>query len=132
MQARAGNLRLLVVEGRVDLSADGKTVALEPSELGSISDGGPPREEAVDQAEVRQELRWMGDFLVFEATPLGQAARELSAHYGIPVEVLDSTLAKETVHGWFANEDLEDVLAILCRTVNAHYSILPTGATIEP
>jgi ferric-dicitrate binding protein FerR (iron transport regulator) len=132
LQARAGDVRLLVVEGRVELSAEGKTVALAPSELGSISDGGPPREETVDMARVQEELRWMGDFIVFEATPLGQAARELSAHYGIPVEVLDSTLATETVHGWFANEDLEDVLKILCRAVNAHYSLLPTGATIEP
>ena len=132
LQAREGRLRLLVVEGKVELAAGGKTVELEASELGEVVGDAPATEQELDPANVQDQLSWMGDFLAFEATPLDEAVRELTLHYGVPVVVLDSALARETVHGWFANKNLESVLEILCRAVDAHCSILPTGVTIGP
>lgn len=132
LQAREGRLRLLVVEGKVELAAGGNSVELEASELGEVVGDSPLTAHPVAPAEVRDQLRWMGDFIAFEDTPLGDAARELSAHYGVPIEVLDPELARVTVHGWFANAELPSVLEILCRAVNAHCTTLPTGVTIGP
>lgn len=132
LQAREGRLRLLVVEGKVELAAGGNTVELEASELGEVVGDSPASEQVVAPADMRDQLRWMGDFLAFEDTPLADAAREISLHYGVPVEVLDPELARETVHGWFSNKDLESVLDIICRAVNAHCTILPDGVTIGP
>lgn len=132
LQAEEGRLRLLVVEGKVELAARGTTVAIEASEMSEVIGSAPPTLEKVDPQYVQSSLRWMGDFIAFEATPLRQAAQELSLHYGVPIEVLDSTLTNETVHGWFADEELEDVLNVVCRAVRAHCSIRQAGVTIEP
>jgi transmembrane sensor len=131
-RAHQGELRIMVVEGKVELAARGRTVELHASEMAEAVSDGPLREQKVHPDFIQRELSWMGDFIVFEATPLLQAARELSAHYGVPVEVLDSTLAKETVYGWFVDESLENVLRIVCQAVNARCSMRPTGVTIEP
>lgn len=132
LKAQEGELRLLVVEGKVELATRGKKVAIKANEMTYVVGAAPPTLEKVDPEYVQSSLRWMGDFIVFEATPLHQVAQQLSLHYGVPVEVLDSTLAKETVHGWFADEELEDVLNVVCRAIRAHCSIRQAGVTIEP
>lgn len=132
LEAHEGELRLLVVEGKVELATRGQKVAIKANEMSEVVGAGPPTLERVDLEYVQSSLRWMGDFIVFEATPLRQVAQELSLHYGVPVEVLDSTLAEETVYGWFSDEELEDVLNVVCRAVKAHCSIRPPGVTIEP
>lgn len=132
LQAREGRLRLLVVEGKVELAAGGNSVELEASELGEVVGDAPLTESAVAPGELRDQLRWMGDFIAFEDTPLEDAARELSEHFGVPIQILDPDLARETVHGWFSNRDLNHVLEIVCRAVNAHCTVLPTGVTIGP
>jgi ferric-dicitrate binding protein FerR (iron transport regulator) len=132
LQAQEGQLRLLVVDGKVELAARGTKVAIEASEMSEVVGSAPPTLEKVNPEYVQSSLRWMGDFIAFESTPLRQAAHELSLQYGVPIEVLDSTLAEETVYGWFANEELEDVLNVVCRAVRAHCSIRQAGVTIEP
>lgn len=132
LQAQEGKLRLLVVEGEVELASRGTTVAIGASELSEVVGSAPPTLEKVDPEYVHDSLRWMGEFIVFEATPLSQAAQELSLHYDTRIEVLDSTLAKETVFGTFVDEDLEDILNVICRAMRAHCSLRPDGVTIEP
>ena len=132
LEAQEGELRLLVVEGKVELATRGKRVAIKANEMSNVVGSAAPTLEKVDREYVQSSLLWMGNFLVFENTPLRQAAQELSLQYDIPIEVLDSTLAEETVYGWFADEELEDVLNVVCRAVRAHCSIRPAGVTIEP
>jgi ferric-dicitrate binding protein FerR (iron transport regulator) len=131
-RSREGSLRVVVVEGKVKLSAGDESLELIANEMGRISSGTPLEGQAVDEEALLNELDWLGKFIVFKATPLGDAARELSRHYGVPVAVLDSTLAQETIEGWFADRDLSEVIEILCRAVDAHCSILPSGVTIQP
>jgi len=130
LEAREADLRLVVVEGRVALAAGGERVVVGPNEVGNARATKPLTVSRVTDRD--RELEWMGDFLVFQATPLSQAAVELTKHYGVPVRVVDSGLAAETVSGWFSNERLEDVLKILCRAVKAHCIVGKSGATIEP
>src|SRR5690606_10280683 len=109
-----------------------EVVEVGARQVGRIAPSMPPVREEVDAAVLASELVWLGDFLAFEGTPLGKAAEELSDHFDLPVEVLDSTLAAQTVRGVFFEESFEDVLRVICRAVAARCSILPPGAMIGP
>jgi transmembrane sensor len=132
LHVRNDDLRVLVVEGAVQLGARGSAVDVEASQLGRVTAYLPPSREEVDAEFIETELSWIGNFIAFENTPLSRAAQELSAHYGVPVEVLDSSLARETVRGMFTDETLPEVVRVLCRATGAHCSITPTGVTIGP
>jgi len=132
LEAREDNLELLVVEGAVNVAAGGESLDVEASQAATATRDSAPRVESVDPTYVQEELRWLGDFLVFENTPLGQAARELTAHFGVPVEVLDTTFAQQTVSGMFVEQSLDAVVKQLCQALSAYCSVLPTGVTISP
>lgn len=74
----------------------------------------------------------MGQFLVFQSTPLEQVARELEQHYDIRVRVVDEGVAQRTVTAWFTDESVEDVLMMICRVADVHCSLSDGLATIEP
>lgn len=132
LSAREGDLQLLVVDGSVSIAALGESVDVAAQQSARASLSTPPVTVEVDSAYIEQELSWLGDFLVFEGTPLRQVAVELSARYGVPVEVLDERLAQETVVGVFTGQTLENVLEFVCRAVSARCTITPTRITISP
>jgi transmembrane sensor len=132
LQARSDDLQLLVVEGAVNLDSHGVAIDVGGSQLARVEGDGPPVREDVDQSFLAEQRKWLGNFLVFEDTPLSQAAVEIGAHYGVPVEILDDTLANVTVSGMFADEELDDVVAALCRAVSAYCSVQPAGVKIGP
>jgi ferric-dicitrate binding protein FerR (iron transport regulator) len=132
ISVRQGDLQLLVVDGSVSVAAQGESVDVTAQQSARATPSTPPVRVEVDSAYIERELSWLGDFLVFEGTPLKQVAAELSARYGIPVEVLDENMAQETVVGVFTGQSLENVAEIICRAVAAHCSIQPSRITISP
>jgi ferric-dicitrate binding protein FerR (iron transport regulator) len=132
LSARKDDLKLLVVDGTVEMVAKGESVAVTANQTARVTQSSAPVREAIDPGELEKELSWLGEFLVFEETPLRTAAHEIEVRYGIPVEVLDERLASETVSGMFTDESLEDVLAVVCRAVYAHCSVQPSRVTISP
>lgn len=132
LRVREDDLRVLVVDGAVEVSAQGARVDAQARQMVRVRGSQPPVREDVDPRYLEQEIGWLGDFLVFEDTPLAQAADELSAHYRVPVVVLDTTLARSTVRGMFLGEDLEDVVGVLCRAVSAQCHVAPSGVSIGP
>lgn len=130
LDTRHDQMRLLVVEGEVELAARGHTLAVTANQIARLRSTGEMVSERVDTTYVRRELRWMRDFLVFTETPLDQVARELTRYYGVPVELLDLSLAEQTVHAWFANEELEDVMPVICRAIEARCEIDADRVTI--
>ena len=121
-------LELLVTEGRVALAGGGKRVEVAAGEFGMIK--GRDSLVVSRPADVQPRLAWMGTFVVFQATPLGEAAGELARLYGTPIRIQDSTLARETVTGSFTNESLADVLKVICRAVEARCGGDAAGVTI--
>jgi ferric-dicitrate binding protein FerR (iron transport regulator) len=57
---------------------------------------------------------WVGNFLVFQDTPLREVAKEVERRFGVPVVIRDSALAERTVTAWFADRTLEEVLRVVC------------------
>jgi transmembrane sensor len=121
----ADSLRLVVVEGRVGLSAAGRSVEARAGEVSRIAGGGPSEPESVDVWEL---LDWPEGLLIFQATPLQQALEEVAAAFDRPVVISDSVLAGRSVTAWFENESLEEVVTTICQVVGARCIV---GNTIE-
>ncbi len=130
VQVDHDDLRVVVVEGRVALEAAGERVEVGAGEVSYVVGGAPPTVEKVE--DVRPILDWMGSFLVFESTPLRDAAREIEQRYGMRIILPDSALAEQTVTVWFSDQSAEEVLTVICRIVDAHCSIRASVASIEP
>lgn len=130
LEARADDMRVVVVEGAVKMGAAGSEVEVAAREIGTVGDGGAPQRRSADVEEIDRELAWVGSFIAFENTPLSQAADELSRRFGVPVVVLDTTLARETVRGTFTDEPLDEITRVLCRAVSVHCSVQDGRVTI--
>lgn len=129
------DLRVLVVEGAVRMNAQGFTepqLDVGPLQMGVVSPHHAPVRDDIDERALDDELKWLGNFLVFEATPLREVARELERRYGVPVTILDPDLEDETVRGMFLDETLRDVVDVVCRTVSVSCVVRESAVTIGP
>jgi len=122
-ELRAGpdSLRLVVVEGRVALAAEGERVEVGQGAVTTVLSGSapaPPR-----PANVWDLLEWSEGLLIFQSTPLRQVMEEVSAHFGVPVNVRDSILADRSVTAWFGEETLDQVVSTICQVTAAQCSI---------
>ncbi|TVP49093.1 MAG: DUF4974 domain-containing protein [Gemmatimonadales bacterium] len=113
VDARAGAMRLAVVEGSVAVSSAGRTVELGPGDQASST--AERRPEVAPAAEISHLLHWMGDFMAFERTPLREVAREVRNRLGLEVIITDPELAERTVSGWFSDESPEALMQVVCR-----------------
>ncbi len=121
IQVGADDLQVVVVEGAVRLSPQSATQEIEvgTNQRGLVSHLHAPVRDDLDDNTIEQELDWLGDYLVFEATPLRDVARELERKYGVPVQILTASLETETVRGVFLNDSLEEVVDVICRALSA-------------
>lgn len=117
LMADSAATRLLVVEGLVSLSGAGESVEVAANEMGRIGPELPPERVPVDSLYLQRELTWLGNFLVFDETPLSQVVAEMTRLYGVEVVVGDTALVDETVTGVFEDEPVETVANFVCRAL---------------
>jgi transmembrane sensor len=117
LSTREEDLQLIVVEGRVSLSAAGAAIEVGGGEISGIADGAliPPRRVMNPDSA----LQWVGTFLVFRSTPLADAAREVERVYGVSIRIPDPSIAARTVTATFADQDAAQVARVLCTIVGA-------------
>ncbi|MBI4540566.1 MAG: FecR domain-containing protein [Gemmatimonadetes bacterium] len=127
---RRNRLRVVVVEGRVALSAGAEKVDVGAGEMSVAEAGVGP--SLVKVEDVYSMLDWMGRTLVFQETPLAQVATEVERRYDVRIDLLDPSLAGRTVTAWFADESFEEVVTVVCRVIAAECSIGDGRATIAP
>jgi transmembrane sensor len=122
LEAGVEDMRLVVVEGKVALSSRGSEVQVQSGEMTEVRSG---RTGAVQKAPGLGELskEWMGQFLVFQRTPLSRAAKEIEEIYGVEVQILDAGLGEKTLTMWFTSRPLEDVLTVVCNVIDASCGI---------
>lgn len=130
MKVEDEELRVVVVDGRVALSAAEETVEVGAGEMSRASAGALPTLEPVE--DIGAELSWLKGFLAFQATPLDQVAREIEGQYGVRVLLSDPSLGERTVTATFVDRDVEDVLLVICGVVDARCTIRDSVATIDP
>lgn len=110
--ARAGDLRTVVVEGRVAVSAaGGGETRVSAGQVSRVVDG--KLLPTVRIPDASGETKWVGRFLAFQNTPLKQAARDIERVYGVRVTV-DSSIAERTITTWLADRSLAEVVRIVC------------------
>jgi ferric-dicitrate binding protein FerR (iron transport regulator) len=116
----SGGSRLRVVEGRVELGTSVNSVHVVAGEGSEVRDGAAtPATRLPDQALAPG---WLGSFLVFQATPLRDAARDIERVYGVRVDLEDAALADITVTASFTDRPLDNVVNVVCAVLNARCS----------
>lgn len=126
---RAG-VRVVVVEGRVALTAAAGRIEVSAGEVSQAREGLPL--SVVRVADVYALLDWPGGLLLFQSTPLAQVAREVGRRFGRPVRVTDGEFARRQVTAWFTDESLEEVVGAICAIVAAHCEMRDTLVTVSP
>lgn len=108
-------LELRVVDGKVALSSGRERIEVAAGQESAVRNGTLVRPKPV----AAPAGTWVGNFLAFQATPLGEAAREIERVYGASVTIADSTLARETITATFTDRPLEDVVTVVCSVLSA-------------
>jgi transmembrane sensor len=121
---------LLVVDGRVGLESRSGQVEVGKGQRSLLKGGALQRLEPVD--DPISLLGWMDRTMVFQETPLADAAAEIEWHYEVKVKITDPALAERTVTTAFDGEALEKVIAVLCRTLSASCALSDGVVTISP
>jgi len=106
-------IRVMVVDGRVALTAGGEVTELGAGDLAEASREHPLALSRVESPEDR--LDWMGSWMAFESTPLWRVAREVEVRLGVQVVIADEELGQRTFSGWFSERDRGQLLAMICR-----------------
>jgi ferric-dicitrate binding protein FerR (iron transport regulator) len=114
-------LRLRVVEGRVALSTAREQTEITAGHETAIKNGVVVRPTLADTSAGAGG--WVGTFLAFQATPLGDAAREIERVYRTPVTITDTLLARETITASFTDRPVEEVVNVVCSVLNARCEV---------
>jgi transmembrane sensor len=129
IQEEDDDLRAVVVEGLVEVSNDEGLVEVGAGQVARILDGGAPRAEVSD--DVYALLSWAEGYLVFQASPLGQVAREVEQHYGQPLNVASQELAMRRITAWFQGESFDEVAESLCLAAGADCRVAEGGVVMD-
>jgi transmembrane sensor len=125
LRADADSLRLVVVEGRVRLSAAGRNVEAGYGAVSRIVGQSPP--SPPQHVDVWALLEWPGGLLIYQATPLSQVVDEVSAFFDRPIVVRDPDLLQKRVTAWFEDQSFEEVVTALCAVLGVECRVGDTA-----
>lgn len=121
LAAQAGELSVVVVEGRVALDGPAQGVEVGAGQATRLVRGTPG--PVTSAPPIEEVAGWMRGFLVFQDTPLAAAMREVGERYGTEVEIADPALLDRTLTMWFSSKSLEEVMTVVCGVIDASCSI---------
>jgi transmembrane sensor len=106
---RSDRNSVLLTEGSVTIrSKNGKEIVMKPGDFVELNRNDLEKRSAQQEAI----LAWKENKLLFDNTPMPEAARIISEHYGIKI-TLDSQSQLETLNGILQNNNLEGLLQSL-------------------
>jgi transmembrane sensor len=122
-------IRAVVVEGQVALSNRAGSVEVPAGGVARMKRGQTPTSELVE--DPWSLMNWPDGILVFQNTPLAEAAEEVSRHFQRPLVVSDSAVGTRRVTAWFQGEAFEEIADALCAVTGATCTPAPQGALIS-
>lgn len=122
----ADSLRVVVVEGRVEMASAAGAVEVPHGSVGWAAGGAAPRAVVAD--DIYGLLDWPDGILVYRGTPLADVAAEVARRFRRPLRVQGDELRTRRVSGAFDEAAFEDVVESLCVVTGA--SCAPEGAGI--
>jgi transmembrane sensor len=123
------DLKLVVVEGRVALTHGAERVEVRGGEQSGVRDQQTLTPTPV--ANAGQLEQWVGKFLVFQSTPLRDAAREIERAYNTRVVISDSLLARQTLQVTFTDKPLPELIDDVCLLVHARCETRPNEVVMS-
>jgi transmembrane sensor len=112
VHSKADELRVVVVEGTVQLEGESGSEEVGAGQVAYLRRGSPP--QVMGHSDVWSMLEWEGGLLIYEATPLSRVAAELSRQFGRDVAIANEALGEIRVTAWFEDESIEEVASALC------------------
>ena len=129
MSSEGVELKVSVVQGQVAVTVGGGRGAdVSGGQVAHLGRDGTFTVETVEN--VYDLLDWPGGILIFHGTPLPRVLEEMSAHFGVTIDLGDSALEARTVTAWFGDETLDEVVESVCLMVQAECSIDAGGVSV--
>lgn len=128
-EARGSELRVLVVEGSVALSAPGSHLELGAGQMARAVEGAVSTPVTI--ADPEELLGWMGDFLVFQQTSVEEVGAEIKRRFGVDVVIRGNVSGSHTVTAWFADPSPEGVVLVICKVLAAQCSMGSSQVIID-
>jgi ferric-dicitrate binding protein FerR (iron transport regulator) len=128
------NVQVDLLEGRlqmVDLNkpAPGREIILRPGERGVKYGGNSSLEKhSFDSLHLRS---WVTGRIYFNETPVVTALKQLEGWYGIQIKVSKADLKNRFINGEYIDEPLQNILDMICFSINSRYSIKDNRVIIE-
>jgi ferric-dicitrate binding protein FerR (iron transport regulator) len=126
----AGNIRVDLLEGKVSLSSIGNKAAglvLLPGETAKAISG-VLQKTLFDSAHLRS---WIGGRISFNETPALTALKQLETWYAVKIVVNNKQLKDRVISGDYENDSLQDILKVICFSVNSRFSLKGDRVIIE-
>lgn len=109
---RDNKTSVLLTEGSVTIRTPaGEEIKMVPGDFVEIDHNNLEKKKANEESI----LAWKDNRIIFDNTPIAEAARMIQEHYGMKVIIADSSLNGKTLNGMMPNDNLE----ILLRSIEA-------------
>lgn len=122
-----------LLEGKVRVasftkSSHNPTLTLLPGEMAKSEDGIHLNKETFDSTWMRT---WVRGKIVFNKTPIRAAIQELEKWYGIDITINEGGLTNQTITGVYDQSTLQDILKVICFSLNRTFYVSGNTITIE-
>lgn len=126
-----GYTRVAVSEGRVAVGSDTEEpMPLEANDVAEVEAGGAL--SVAHGADLSAHLSWLEGRLVFEDTPLHEAAAAIERRYGVRIELADTSLEDRPITATFDRRDtIDDVIDVLARALDLHVDQTEEGIVLS-
>ncbi len=126
------NIQVDLLEGKVkvnDVKNSGETsMILLPGERSTYTKEKKLQKGAFDSLYLRT---WVDGRLFFNETPVLKAFQQLETWYGIEIKVKKTGLKLRSISGDYQGASLQDILKVICFSIDCRYSFSGNIVTIE-
>ena len=121
------NIEVVLEEGKIEFRGNGKNISyvMKPNDL--ITYNRSLDSYTLEVVQPQKYLSWTEGKLVFRNDPLDVIARKLERWYNIDVEINGNLRQNLRLRATFIDEDLDEVLALLKRSLPVDYRIETRG-----
>ncbi|MBL0744713.1 FecR family protein [Chryseolinea lacunae] len=108
VNSRRGKTRVVLEEGKVQLSTSHDVVVMKPGDLADVSESS--RDIKMKSVNAGDYVSWKSNKLVFRALPLEEIALQLEDNFGYMVEFQNVEIQKKEFTGAASSDDIDGFL----------------------
>lgn len=132
-QAAYGTIQVDLLEGKVKVTGIGKNAAgdeilLFPGESCKKTAQTKLQKTVFDSMYLRN---WESNRISFNETPVLKAFKQLETWFGVNIKVKKEGLKDRAINGEYQSKPLQDILKMICFSINANYSFADNNVIIE-